>query len=111
MFGVKNIMSIVLVYFVSQNSNFGNILTQKYQTYLPVCACSECPPWAMDPVTKEERCPPNERLSLCSHRYQVLSLSTTDILLVLQFKIIEFRAYTFWNLTSWKSTENEMTKE
>ena len=44
MFGVKNIMKIVLVLFGPKNITFGNILTQKYRTYLPVCACAECPP-------------------------------------------------------------------
>ena len=46
MFGVKNIMIIVLVSFGTKSINFGNILTQEYQTYLPaVCARAECHPW------------------------------------------------------------------
>ena len=40
----KNIMKIVLLLFGPKNITFGNILTQKYRTYLPVCACAECPP-------------------------------------------------------------------
>ena len=40
----KNIMKILLVLFGPKNITFGNILTQKYRTYLPVCACTECPP-------------------------------------------------------------------
>ena len=31
--------------FGPKNITFSNILTQKYRTYLPVCACAECPPW------------------------------------------------------------------
>ena len=48
MFGVsKNVINIVSVFFGPKNITFGNILTQKYRTYLPVCACAECPPpWA-----------------------------------------------------------------
>ena len=45
MFGIKNIMNIVLVFFGPINITFHNILTQKYRTYLPVCVCAECPPW------------------------------------------------------------------
>ena len=29
--------------FGPNNITFSNMLTQKYRTYLPVCACTECP--------------------------------------------------------------------
>ena len=32
-----------LASFEPKNITFRNILTQKYRTYLPVCACTECP--------------------------------------------------------------------
>ena len=37
-------MTIGLVLFGPKKITFGNILTQNYRTYLPVCACAECPP-------------------------------------------------------------------
>ena len=40
----KNVMHIVPVFFGPKNITFGNNLTLKYRTYLPVCACGECPP-------------------------------------------------------------------
>ena len=40
----RNISSTI---FGPKNITFGNILTQKYRTYLPACAFTECPPpWA-----------------------------------------------------------------
>ena len=33
--------------FGPKNITFGNILTHKYRTYLPVCECTKCPPWAL----------------------------------------------------------------
>ena len=42
MFGVKNIMNIVLVLFGLKNITFGNILTQRYRAYLPVYAWADC---------------------------------------------------------------------
>ena len=44
-FDAKNIMNIISVLFEPKKYHFDNILTQKYWTYLPVCACAECPPW------------------------------------------------------------------
>ena len=40
----KNIKKNNFSVFAPKNITFGNILTQKYRTYLPVCACTECPP-------------------------------------------------------------------
>ena len=40
----KNIKKNNFSLFAPKNITFGNILTQKYRTYLPVCACTECPP-------------------------------------------------------------------
>ena len=42
----ENVKKINLSLFVPKNITFGNITTQNYRTYLPVCACTECPPWA-----------------------------------------------------------------
>ena len=36
-------MNTVLVLFEPKNITFGNVLTQKYWTYLPGCACAEGP--------------------------------------------------------------------
>ena len=44
----KNINKNNVSLFAPKNITFGNILTQKYRTYLPVCACTECPPWDND---------------------------------------------------------------
>ena len=42
-------MNIVLVlFYLDPNFTSGNTLTQKYRTYLPVCACAECPPGVKD---------------------------------------------------------------
>ena len=41
----KNIMNIFSVLYGPKNITFGNILTQKYRTFLLVCGCAECPPW------------------------------------------------------------------
>ena len=43
MFGVRNILNMVSVLFRPGKNAFGNILAQKYRTYVPVCACAECP--------------------------------------------------------------------
>ena len=37
-------MNMVSVLFGPRNITFGNILTQKYRTYLPICTCAEWPP-------------------------------------------------------------------
>ena len=49
MFGVKKYQENSFCLFGPKDITFGNILTQKYRTYLPVCACAECPPpWGAD---------------------------------------------------------------
>ena len=40
----KNIKKNNFSLFGPKNITSGNILTQKYRTYLPVCACTKCPP-------------------------------------------------------------------
>ena len=40
----KNIINIISVVFGPKIITFGNILIQKYRTYLPVCVCAKCPP-------------------------------------------------------------------
>ena len=42
-FDAKNIMNIISVLFGPKNIIFGNILYQKYLTFVSVCACAECP--------------------------------------------------------------------
>ena len=39
----KNIMIIISTDLDPNNIIFGNVLTKTYQTYLPSCACAECP--------------------------------------------------------------------
>ena len=41
MFGIKKYHQHSFSFFGPKNITFGNILTQKYRTYLPVCACAE----------------------------------------------------------------------
>ena len=40
----KKYPNIISILFGPNNITFGNILTQKFRTCLPKCACAECPP-------------------------------------------------------------------